>query len=404
MMRNLQVSILMWLIPLSFFTYQFVLRLWPSLTMQQVMTQFSVDASSYGLLVSVYYYGYAGMQIPIAVALDKYGPKLILSICALLCGLGMYISVNGESWSLVLLGRFMIGGGSAGGFLSTSKVISQRFASDNYGRMVGFSFSIGLLGAVYGGRPTSELVNSIGWERVGNILSFIAIGIAVVAFLVLRNKQSDEVVSEKLNISDMVHVIKSPKLLVLAIANLLMVGSLEGFADVWGVNYLVAAYGIEKTSAAEVVSLIPIGMIFGGPILAFLSKKFGEYIMIFTCGLLMSSLILYLLYWPMDFNKAILGSIFFLIGVMCCYQVLVFAVGSKISSKQILSLTIAFLNCINMLGGAFFHTIIGLGIDFFSDSTITTAIYHVESYRIALLIIPICSVIGGFMTLMLKRH
>ena len=401
-MGRIQLSIVMWLVPLSFFTYQFVLRLWPSLTMQEIMTQFAVDASSYGLLASVYYYGYASMQIPIAIALDKYGPRLILSICALLCGLGMYISINSNTWGLVLCGRFLIGVGSAGGFLSTSKVISQRFASESYGRMVGFSFSIGLLGAVYGGRPTNELVQSMGWERVGNILSLIALVIAVMAFIILRNKKSEDKADEGLKIADIVKIIRSRKLVILAIANLLMVGSLEGFADVWGVNYLVAAYGIEKSSAAQIVSLIPIGMIFGGPILAFLSKYVGEYVMIFIAGLVMALSIIFLLYWPIGFNEIILSCVFFLIGIMCCYQVLVFSVGSQLSSPQTLSLTIAFLNCVNMLGGAFFHTLIGCGMDFSSGGA--SCIYSVESYRIALLIIPICAVVGGLMSVFISRR
>ena len=45
----------MWVFPLSFFTYQFILRLWPSLMMQQIMQQFQVDATGFGLLASVYY-------------------------------------------------------------------------------------------------------------------------------------------------------------------------------------------------------------------------------------------------------------------------------------------------------------------------------------------------------------
>jgi predicted MFS family arabinose efflux permease len=399
--NNLQLSILMWLVPLSFFTYQFILRLWPSLTMQQVMLQFGIDASSYGLLASIYYYGYAGMQIPIAIALDKYGPKYILTICALLCGGGMYLSVNSNIWEVVLMGRFMIGVGSAGGFLSTSKVISQRFPSDSYSKMVGFSFSIGLLGAVYGGRPTSELVQAIGWERVGNILTFVALAIAAVAFLLLRNGERGEEDSQGFQMKDIISVVKSPRVLLLAIANLLLVGSLEGFADVWGVNYLVAAYGIDKTVAAEVVSLIPVGMIFGGPILAFFSKKLGEYLMIFICGLVMALSIIYLLYFSMSFDKVILGCIFFLIGVMCCYQVLVFSLGTRISSQDTLSLTIAFLNCVNMLGGAFFHTLIGNGIDLYGTSV--NGIYSVESYRIALLIIPICATIGSFIMLFSRK-
>ncbi len=41
----------MWVFPLSFFTYQFILRLWPSLMMQQIMQQimqqFQVDATGF---------------------------------------------------------------------------------------------------------------------------------------------------------------------------------------------------------------------------------------------------------------------------------------------------------------------------------------------------------------------
>ena len=85
---------LMWAYTTFFFTYQFILRLWPSLTMQQIMQQFAIDATSYGLLASVYYYGYSGFQIPIAIAMDKYGPRIILSLCALLCGIGMYLSIE----------------------------------------------------------------------------------------------------------------------------------------------------------------------------------------------------------------------------------------------------------------------------------------------------------------------
>ena len=61
---------LMWSLPLAFFAYQFILRLWPSLMMQQIMQQFSIDATAFGLLASAYYYGYSTMQIPIAFALN----------------------------------------------------------------------------------------------------------------------------------------------------------------------------------------------------------------------------------------------------------------------------------------------------------------------------------------------
>ncbi len=394
---------LMWALPLLFFAFQFTLRLWPSLTMQEIMQRFSIDATSYGLLASVYYYGYASMQIPIAVALDKYGPRIVLSCCAALCGAGMLIFSYTESWYIAVLSRFLVGIGSAGGFLITANVVSQCFESKNYGRMIGVSFSIGLLGAVYGGKPLNLLLNSYGSELVAKCLSLIAIIISLISILFFKIKVKHDSEVKVFKIQNIVEILKSPTLILLAIVNLLMVGVLEGFADVWGVNYLATAFKIEKSLAAEVISFIFIGMLFGGPLLAFLSGKIGEFFTVALAGIIMSISSLYIIFYSQSFNFLLLSAIFFCIGITCCYQVLIITIGSKIANPAVLSITTAFLNCVNMLGGAFFHSIIGLSMDVFSNGLVTDGLYTVDAYQKALLIIPMCSIFGSIITIMVKN-
>jgi predicted MFS family arabinose efflux permease len=394
---------LMWSLPLLFFAFQFTLRLWPSLTMQEIMSRFSIDATSYGLLASVYYYGYAGMQIPIAIALDKYGPRVVLSFCAALCGIGMLIFSYTESWYIAVLSRFLIGIGSAGGFLITANVVSQCFESKNYGKMIGASFSIGLLGAVYGGKPLNLLLSAYGSAVVAQCLSFIAILISLISILFFKIKVKNDSEIKVFKIQNIVEILKSPTLILLAIVNLLMVGILEGFADVWGVNYLVTAFKIEKSLAAEVISFIFIGMLFGGPLLAFLSGKIGDFFSVALAGIIIAISSLYIILYSESFNSLLLSAICFCIGIMCCYQVLIITIGSKIANPSVLSITTAFLNCVNMLGGAFFHSIIGFGMDFFSSGLIVDGMYEVGAYQKALLIIPICSVLGSIITIMIKN-
>lgn len=67
-----------------------------------------------------------------------------------------------------------------------------------------------------------------------------------------------------------------------------MVWVLEGFADAWGGQYLMTAYHFDKNSAAELVAFIFIGMLFGGPLLAALSKTLNNYLVISWCGIFMS--------------------------------------------------------------------------------------------------------------------
>ncbi len=395
--KNNYLPFIMWFLPLSFFALQFILRLWPGLMMQEIMAQFSIDAASFGLLAAFYYYGYAGMQIPMALLLEKFGTRTVIFTFALLCGIGALLFISTNNFYLALLSRFLIGCGSAVGFLGVSKVVSEWFNSAQYSKMIGFSFSVGLLGAIYGGKPLTQLISNHGGHYVGLLLAACSIGIGIFTYLVLRAPRNPKTAKvNTISLSYFSVLLSSWKLWVLAMANLLMVGALEGFADVWGVPYLTTAYGFDKSDAALLISFIFMGMLFGGPLLAFLSKKSGNYAVIEACGLGLAIVFLGLLSNNIN-NSWLLGTLFFMIGLMCCYQVIVFAAGATLVPYQYLGVTVAFLNCINMFGGSFFHTLIGKTMDFYWEGALTEQglrQYSLQSYQHALLIIPVCALLG----------
>ena len=115
----------MWLFPLLFFAYQFILRLWPGLMMQQMMEQYSISSSQFGVIAAFYYYGYSSMQIPVAMLLDRFGAKYIVFAFALLCGVATLLFTYSSNWYLACFSRFLVGAGSAVGFLGVSKVVSE---------------------------------------------------------------------------------------------------------------------------------------------------------------------------------------------------------------------------------------------------------------------------------------
>ena len=98
---------LMWFLPLSFFAYQFILRLWPGLMMHQIMEQFSIDATAFGLLAAFYYYGYAGMQIPVAILLDRFSPRFVVFAFATLCGLATLLFTFTTNFYLAVMARVL---------------------------------------------------------------------------------------------------------------------------------------------------------------------------------------------------------------------------------------------------------------------------------------------------------
>jgi MFS family permease len=393
----------MWFIPLMFFAYQFILRLWPGLMMQQIMHQLSIDATLFGTLAASYYYGYSLMQIPVAILLDRYGARIIVCIFAILCGAASIAFFYTHNYYIALGSRFLIGVGSAAGFLGVSKVTSEWFDRSSYAKMIGLSFTFGLTGAIFGGKPVGLLMERYSSESVAVTLGIVSMVIGIFALLFLRSSNRNSTPSdERLNLYGLKSIITSKTIWILAISNALLVGSLEGFADVWGVPYLVTAYSIEKNDAALMVSFVFFGMLLGGPVLSWLNTKIKEHATIAASGITMTVLMVAILYNVTP--QHVLPYLFFLVGMACCYQVIVFALGSKMVSHKNTGICVAFLNSINMLGGSFYHTTIGMAMDAFWGGIRNVdgeRLYELETYKYALSIILIGAVAGSVMVTVL---
>lgn len=393
-----------WFLATVFFAYQFILRLSPGLIINQMMSKYNLSATDYGLFSAMYYMGYAGMQMPVALLLDRYGTRVIGALCIAVCAMSSIISMYTDIWVVVLACRAFIGAGSAGGFLTASKVISTWFDKKHYGRMVSITFSFGLIGAVYGGRPVSNFIDIFGWFDVMVGIGIVGLIIAGLFLLFSRSvpgykDQVDFKVLDKLN-----KVCTNKKIIWIAVGNLLLVGALEGFADVWGVSYLVNIYGYTKQDAATITSFIFVGMIFGAPLLAIAAEKMNaNYSLTSLSGIFMSIGFFLIILLKQYISTPVMYTLVFFIGVACCYQVLVFTIGSSLVKPQLIGVTIAFLNSINMLGGTFFHSIIGFVMDYFWSGTMSDGakVYEVDSYKYSLISIPIASLVGALIFLSL---
>jgi hypothetical protein len=103
------------------------------------------------------------------------------------------------------------------------------------------------------------------------------------------------------------------------------------------------------------------------------------------------------------YHDKLIPGLFFALGVMGCYQVIVFAAGANLVAAKNLGVTVAFLNCINMLGGSFFHSAIGWLMDFFWTGATAEdglRLYDLTVYKSALSVVPISALIGAFIVCM----
>ncbi len=386
---------IVWFLASVFYAYQFILRILPSITIDELMTRFHVDASHFGQFSGIYYLGYTAMHIPLGIMLDHIGPKKILPLSVLLIVIGLCPLLFGHSWILACIGRLFIGAGSSAAILGVFKIVRMTFPDEKFGRMLGISVTIGLVGAIYGSQPLNYILSLIGLDNVIYLIMISGLILALLIFMMVPAYRKEATSKNRIS-DDVKNVLRTPQVLLICMSAGLMVGPMEGFTDVWGTSFLMTVYGFEETIAASLPSLIFIGMGVGAPVLAIFAEKTGKYYEIIVASALIMALIFFLLLFG-KIDTYLMSGLFFITGMACAYQILAIYKASTYVKESLTALTTACANMIIMFFGYIFHSFIGHTMEYLWDGKVRDGvhIYSPDAYTNALMIIPATLLAGG---------
>ena len=258
-------------------------------------------------------------------------------------------------WIYAIVGRFLIGLGSSAAILGLFKIIRMAFNEERFSRMLSLSVTIGLMGAIYGGGPLSYMRELFGYQMVIQTFAIMGLVLAFATYWIVPSVTSTP---QSTVFSDIKEVLTNHRVVWTCLFAGLMVGPLEGFADVWGRAFLKQVYGLDGTLAASLPSMIFIGMCFGAPLLSLIAEKIGSYLAtIIGAGIAMVLSFFLLLTWHL--TSGLLTMSFVLVGICCAYQILAIYKASTYVREQVAGLTTAVANMIIMIFGYAFHATIG---------------------------------------------
>ena len=404
---SLKKPVLLWSLANLFFAFQFILRLSAGILREDIIQKFAVDAADFGTLAGYYYLGYAIAQVPLGIMLDRLSFRFVTFFAIVIASIGTLTFVTTTDWNLLLFGRFLIGAGSGVAFLSVAKITKTYFDEKYHSILLGLSFSFGLTGGVFGSTPMKLLFDQFGYDNIFKVLAvtgFVIAGMMLMLGKIENNEAKNNTAHD--TIKAVFKLILNPTIILIGISGGLMVGALEGFADVWAIPFFNQNFRMSVTESTTITSFVYIGMCFGGPILTVAANALrSTNFMIFLTGILTIAVFIILFYLP-PLSFFMSAALMFILGILCCYQVLVFiVVSNQVPSSA--ALAIAVTNCINMSFGHFFHTTIGNAFESNWNGAVTetgSAIYTIDNFIYALAIIPICCFIGqsGFAFLAIK--
>lgn len=391
MSKSKSIAWLMWLVASIFYAYQYIIRVMPSIMMPEIMDRFQMDAILFGQFSGIYYIGYSLMHLPVGIALDHYGPRKIMPLCMLLTIIGTMPIILTDNSIYPIIGRLLVGIGSSAAILGIFKIVRLGFEEAKFTRMLSIAVSIGLMGAIYGGGPVNYMNDTYGYVDVVTIFAALGFVLSIITYCIVPEIKETKKATSPL--SDIIEVITNPQVMLICLLAGMMVGPMEGFADVWGKQYLKQSYGFDSTTAGSLPSMIFVGMCFGAPLLSLIAEKTSYFGAIIASGIIMAVVFFLLLFYNVRI-EAITG-MFIITGICCAYQIIAIYKASTYVREGVVGLTTALANMIIMVFGYFFHSSIGWVINTFSENSDAGFTYGIA-------VIPAAIMVGvvGFIGLM----
>lgn len=150
---------------------------------ERLTDELVLDARQLGLMTSAYFLMAAVVQLPVGMALDRFGPRLVQTVSLLLAAAGAYLFSSAHDFETLFAARSLIGLGVASALMAGMKVIATACPPERIGLFNGLYIAIGAAGALAASMPTEALLAHIGWRTLFVMLALAAALSAMSIFL-----------------------------------------------------------------------------------------------------------------------------------------------------------------------------------------------------------------------------
>jgi MFS family permease len=233
--------------------------------------RFDISASQLSTFTVLQLLVYAGMQVPVGVLLDRYGPqRLLLAGAVVMTGAQLGFALTG-SYAGAVLARVFVGMGDAMVFITVLRVIAAWFPPMRNPVLVAWTALLGQCGALAAAIPLARALSSFGWTRTFLATAAIGVVLGLLVLLLVRDQPPGA------------PSVRSPKPLREVGGDLLLswrdpgtrLGLWSHFTAqfganvmglLWGYPFFVHAEHTGKTVAGALLSLLVLTQMVGGPL------------------------------------------------------------------------------------------------------------------------------------------
>ncbi len=233
--------------------------------------RFSASASQLSVFTVVQLLVYAGLQVPVGVLVDRWGPRALIVAGGVLMALGQAQLAFADSVGAGIAGRLFVGAGDATTFISVLRLLPAWFEARRIPILTQWTGITGQLGQVVSVIPFVALLSTFGWQPA--FLSAAALSVLAVILSVTVIRDSPLAGTERSTQTlrqtgtSLAEAWKQPgtRLGLWSHFTIQFPGTV--FVLMWGYPYLVRAEGVGEGPASALMTLFVAVGIACGPLL-----------------------------------------------------------------------------------------------------------------------------------------
>jgi MFS family permease len=348
-----------------------------------LVRELTLSPAEIGLLTSVFFLVFAVAQIPIGVALDRFGPAAVMALsCALaLVGVAIFAAASGPVG--LIAGRIVMGLGCASFLMAPLAIYARLYPPDRFSTLAGIQLGLGSLGALLSTAPFAALIAITGWRTAFAATGLVVALAAVIVYVALRGTVAGGPTGRRESMRESLggvrEVARQTGALRLFLMHCVAYSTFVTMLGLWGGAWLAHMHGLSLSERGQVLFVFAAAQITGlltwGPS----DRLFGGYRTPITIGASASACLLLLLAFGGPFPLPLTILWFALFGYACAYTPVLLAHGKSIFPDRLVGRGMTVMN-IGTMGGAFvFQTLTGWLVGLYAAPGEP---YPLEAYRL----------------------
>jgi predicted MFS family arabinose efflux permease len=316
-------------------------------------------------LSAAWFASFALMQIPVGMALDRFGPRRTVASLMTLAVIGAVVFANADAMPLAIAGQALIGAGCAPVYMGTLVAVSRWFPADRFALLSSVVLACATAGILLSSRPFAMLAEALGWRGAMLVVGAVAaLAQLLVAALARGPQQVEAAPSATEGLAELARGVATI-LRIRALWPLLPIcfagyASLIAVRGLWAGPYLDAVFGLSPVARGDVLLLMSVAMLLGTLAYAGLERLWHSRRRPVIVGSLMLIAGLAILAVVPDHSIAATAMLLALVGASASTYVLIMAQGRLFIPQRLIGRGMTFLNCVSFAGVAAMQQVSGV--------------------------------------------